>query len=95
MRISRITGRNTALACVLVLLAAAPAGAADVYLAGSLGISSASGDASGTNSLEVSSGSWTGVAAAGVVASGVSATFSRLGARRGGNKGLPDRVVRI
>jgi len=60
MRISRITGRNTALASVLVLLAATPAGAADVYLAGSLGISSASGDASGTNSLAGVSSSGTG-----------------------------------
>ena len=60
MRISRSTGQNAALACVLVLLAAAPAGAADVYLAGTLGISSATGDASGFNSLAGVSSSGSG-----------------------------------
>jgi opacity protein-like surface antigen len=60
MRISRIIGGIAPLACVLLLLSATPAGAADVYLAGTLGISSAAGDARGFNSLAGVSSSGTG-----------------------------------
>lgn len=60
MRISRSTGQNVSLACVLALLAAAPAGAAEVYLGGTLGISSGTGDANGFNGLAGVSSSGSG-----------------------------------
>jgi hypothetical protein len=64
-------------------------GATGMGATGMDGIGCACCGTSGTNSREVSSGSWVGVGAV-----GVSATSGLLGARRGGNKSLPGRVTR-
>ena len=80
MRNPRNTKRNAALAAVIAALSAAPAGAAEVYLAGNLGISSASGDASGFNSLAGVSSSGTGGDSSPVYGTGLGILFPLNGA---------------